>query len=127
MLPLPSNSTLRPPEDFALLLATKEPVLLVGGQAVNIWAMYYESRTISLAPFVSRDVDVLGDRDTFTALGRIAGTKPQFFPMKPLTNEIGVVIAKGQARAATPNRSFAFCSRRDQPGTARAGLYGRAG
>jgi len=71
-------------------------VLLVGGQAVNVWAMYYESRTAALAPFVSRDVDVLGDRATLKALGKLAGTKPQFFPVKPPTNEIGVVIAKDQ-------------------------------
>jgi len=96
MSPLPSDSEPRRPDDFARLLATKEPVLLVGGQAVNVWAMYYESRTTALAPFVSRDVDVLGDRETLTALGKVAGTKPQFFPVKPPTNEIGVVIAKDQ-------------------------------
>jgi hypothetical protein len=94
MPPLPSDAEPRPPEDFAPLLATKEPVLLVGGQAVNLWALYYESRTADLAPFVSRDVDVLGDRETLAALGKLAGTKPQFFPVKPPTNEIGVVIAK---------------------------------
>jgi len=96
MPPLPSDAEPRPPEDFAPLLATTEPVLLVGGQAVNLWAMYYEARTADLAPFVSRDVDVLGDRATLEALGKLAGTKPQFFPVKPPTNEIGVVIAKDQ-------------------------------
>lgn len=69
-------------------------MLLVGGQAVNLWALYYETRTAALAPFVSRDVDVLGDRATLEALGKLAGTKPQFFPVKPPTNEVGVVIAK---------------------------------
>lgn len=94
MPPLPSDAEPRPPEDFAALLTTQEPVLLVGGQAVNLWALYYEPRTADLAPFVSRDVDVLGDRETLAALGKLAGTKPQFFPVKPPTNEIGVVIAK---------------------------------
>lgn len=93
MPPLPSDAEPRPPEDFAPLLATKAPVLLVGGQAVNLWALYYESRTVALAPFVSRDVDVLGDRATLEALGKLAGAKPQFFPVKPPSNEIGVVIA----------------------------------
>jgi hypothetical protein len=96
-MPLPPFEAVpRPPEDFASLLATKKPILLVGGQAVNVWAMYYESRTTALAPFVSRDVDVLGDRETLTALGKLACTKPQFFPAKPPTNEIGVVIAKDE-------------------------------
>lgn len=96
MLPLPSDADPRPPGDFAALLATPEPMLLVGGQAVNLWALYYETRTESLRPFVSRDVDVLGDRETLEAVAKLAGTKPQFFPLKPPSNEVGVVIAKDQ-------------------------------
>jgi hypothetical protein len=72
-------------------------LLLVGGQAVNLWALYYEDRTRDLAPFVSRDADVLGDRETLEALGKLAGVKPQFFPLKPPSNEIGVVIARDAA------------------------------
>jgi len=94
MPPLPSDAEPRPPADFAPLLATKEPLLLVGGQAVNLWALYYKDRTADLAPFVSRDADILGDRDTLIALGKLAGTKPQFFPLKPPSNEVGVVIGK---------------------------------
>lgn len=90
----PSNSEPRPPGDFAPLLATKKPVLLVGEQAVNLWALYYKDRTADLAPFVSRDADVLGDRETLKELGKLAGAKPQFFPLKPPSNEIGVVVAK---------------------------------
>jgi hypothetical protein len=100
MPPLPSEAKPRPPEDFTGMLATPEPVLLVGGQAVNLWALYYKSRTADLAPFVSRDVDVLGDRETLELLGRIAGKKPQVFPMKPPSNEVGVVVA--QAPDGTP-------------------------
>ncbi len=99
-MPHPSESLPRPPGDFADALATPEPVLLVGGQAVNLWALYYEDRTSDFAPFVSRDVDVLGDHQTLTDLAAIIGAKPQFFPLKPPSNEIGVVIAhdgSGQA------------------------------
>ncbi|MET0262310.1 MAG: hypothetical protein ABW223_05390 [Rariglobus sp.] len=92
-MPHPSDSLPRPPGDFADALATPEPVLLVGGQAINLWALYYENRTRNLAPFVSRDVDILGDRQTLTELAKVVGAKPQFFPLKPPTNEIGVVIA----------------------------------
>jgi hypothetical protein len=76
------------------MLATKDPVLLVGGQAVNLWALYYRDRTVDLAPFVSRDADVLGDRETLSALAKLAGAKPQFFPLRPPSNAVGVVIAK---------------------------------
>jgi hypothetical protein len=94
MPPLPPDAVPRPPEDFARLLATKETLLLVGGQAVNLWALYYHSQTAELAPFVSRDVEVLGDRETLTALGRVTGAKPQFFSVKPPTHAVGVLIAK---------------------------------
>jgi hypothetical protein len=94
MPPLPADAAPRPPADFALALATTEPLLLVGGQAVNLWALYYHDRTAELAPFVSRDVDVLGDRETLEALGKLTGVKPQFFPLRPPSNEVGVVIAK---------------------------------
>lgn len=92
-MPHPSDAAPRPPEDFAGLLAAPDPLLVVGGQAVNLWALYFEDLTRDLAPFVSRDADVLGDRDTLALLGRLAGKKPQFFPLRPPSNEIGVVIA----------------------------------
>jgi len=98
-MPLPNDATPRPPADFAQVLATPEPLLLVGGQAVNLWALYYEDRTRDLAPFVSRDADVLGDRATLRLLGKLAGKKPQFFPLKPPSNEIGVVIANDASGA----------------------------
>ncbi len=68
-------------------------MLLVGGQAVNLWALYYKDRTSDLAPFVSRDADVLGDQETLAQLGRAIGERPTFFPMHPPSNEIGFVIA----------------------------------
>lgn len=87
----------RPPADFAALLDTDVPILLVGGQAVNLWALYYKDRTSDLAPFVSRDADVLGDRETLAQLGRATGAKPTFFPMHPPSNEIGFIISKDPA------------------------------
>ena len=57
-----SDLIARPPQDFVSVLATEESLFLVGGQAVNLWALYYIERTSDLSPFVSRDLDVLGDR-----------------------------------------------------------------
>jgi len=93
-MPHPSEASPRPPGDYARALATPEPLLLVGGQAVNLWALYYANQTRDLSPFVSRDADVLGDRKTLETIGHLSGTKPQFFPLKPPSNEVGVVIAK---------------------------------
>jgi hypothetical protein len=93
-MPLPSEVEPRPPAAFASALATAKPIMLVGGQAVNLWALYYHDRTMEFAPFVSRDADVLGDRATLEELGKLAGVKPQFFPLRPPSNEVGVIIAK---------------------------------
>ncbi len=82
------------------MLATAKPLLLVGGQAVNLWALYYQERTVGLTPFVSRDADVLGDRETLKALGKLAGTKPQFFPLRAPSNEVGVVIGGAELENA---------------------------
>ncbi|NBB79779.1 MAG: hypothetical protein GVY36_10080 [Verrucomicrobia bacterium] len=72
-------------------MATKEPLLLVGGQAINLWALYYEGVTKDMAPFVSRDVDLLGDRKVLKEIAELAGLKPNYFPLKPPSNEVGYV------------------------------------
>ena len=81
----------RPPEDFSKYLATRTPVLIVGGQAVNLWGLYYHEVTSDLAPFVSRDVDVYGRRETLREIAALAGLKPQFFPLRPPSNEVGFI------------------------------------
>lgn len=83
----------RRPEELADLLATKKPLLLVGGQAVNLWALHYFERAADLAPFVSRDIDILGNRETLEEVAALVKGKPEFFPMRPPTNVLGVVVA----------------------------------
>ena len=83
----------RGPEDLVDLLKTQDPVFLVGGQAVNLWALHYFERVTDLAPFVSRDIDILGDYSTLEEIARLAKAKAQTFPTRPPTNAIGIVIA----------------------------------
>ena len=42
------------PEELTGILDLDNPLFLVGGQAVNLWALYYHDVTHDLAPFVSR-------------------------------------------------------------------------
>jgi hypothetical protein len=54
------------PEDFGELFSADEEPLIVGGQAVNIWATYYAAKSEELAqkaPFTSIDADVILRRD----------------------------------------------------------------
>ena len=90
-MPKPDTSP-RTPDDFSQYLATKEPLLLVGGQAVNLWALYYHKVTIDLAPFVSRDIDILGRRETLKEIAQLAGLKPNYFKLKPPSNEVGYIM-----------------------------------
>lgn len=56
----PGMSEPRTPADFAEILAGEEPPLLVGGQAVNLWAEIYANQAPGLesfAPFTSADAD----------------------------------------------------------------------
>lgn len=53
------------PSDFAEILAGDDPPLIVGGQAVNLWAEIYASQSAELdqyAPFTSSDADIYGTR-----------------------------------------------------------------
>lgn len=93
-MPKPGQPARRP-DEFASYLRTPTPVLLVGGQAVNLWALYFRDVTDDLAPFVSADADILGNRQTLEALGRVAKIRPQFFPLKPPSNEVGVITIPG--------------------------------
>ena len=97
-----SHSTPHPPEDFAALLAGNKPLFIVGGQAVNLWALYYSDYTSELIPFVSADLDILGDKTTLTNIAKKTGLKPHFFPMRPPTNEVGVIIAKNAGGQLLP-------------------------
>lgn len=93
---MPESSKARPPEDYSDYLATDEPLLIVGGQAINLWAIYYSGVAEEYAPFVSRDVDVLGDRETLRAIARKVRLKPNFFPLKPPSNEVGYIAPTDQ-------------------------------
>ena len=90
----PNKSGGHSPVDIAFVLATDEPLFLVGGQAVNLWGLYYRDWVSEMAPMVSQDVDVLGGRETLSKIAELAGNSPQFFSMRPPTNEVGVVMAR---------------------------------
>ncbi|MDD2765793.1 MAG: hypothetical protein PHE83_17665 [Opitutaceae bacterium] len=67
----------RPVEDFAAVFCaisrqTREPVVLVGGHAVNVWALTYKDRIGAalhpLLPLTSGDMDVFATRNALLAL-----------------------------------------------------------
>lgn len=49
----------RTPDAYGRGLDLPDPVIVVGGQAVNLWAGNYAKLTEGMGPFVSEDLDVL--------------------------------------------------------------------
>jgi hypothetical protein len=75
----------RQPADFADILCGDELPLIVGGQAVNLWAEVYHAALPALesfAPFVSKDADIYGTRALAEQLARRAGWELHFDPRR---------------------------------------------
>jgi hypothetical protein len=71
----------RTPADFAEILCGPELPLIVGGQAVNLWAELYAPELAGLddyRPFVSKDADIYGTRALAKTLAQRAGWKCHF-------------------------------------------------
>jgi hypothetical protein len=90
------------PAECADLLKLNPPLFLVGGQAVNLWALYYHDKTYDLAPFVSRDIDILGNKTTLLEIAGKLGVEPHFFPMRPPTNEVGYIVSSNHSGKPIP-------------------------
>jgi hypothetical protein len=81
------------PAEFAEVLNAPEQPLIVGGQAVNVWAEYFAPHNPMLArqrPFVSKDADILGDRKTAQKLADTSGWQIRFFH-EPRTIAVAVL------------------------------------
>jgi len=76
----------RPVEDFneifAAFMQSEDPILLVGGHAVNVWALSYHDRaTAEIAPhepLTSSDMDIYATRNALLWLGRELGGDVRF-------------------------------------------------
>lgn len=84
--------------DIASTPAAGHLPLIVGGQAVNIWAIFYLPRVgdplRDHAPFVSKDLDLFGPREILDDLAKRYGVPVTLSP--PRLPGIGqVVISKG--------------------------------
>ena len=75
------SETPRTPSDFSEILAGDEAPLIVGGQAVNLWAEIYANQSPSLdayAPFTSGDADIYGTRALAETLAKRNGWECHF-------------------------------------------------
>jgi|HubBroStandDraft_1064217.scaffolds.fasta_scaffold174862_1 hypothetical protein len=95
----------RQPADFAEILTLPEHPLIVGGQAVNIWAEHFASKDAKLdgfRPFISKDADIVGDRAMAERLAEITNWKltPYYEPRavglamltKELPNHVKLIV-----------------------------------
>jgi hypothetical protein len=73
------------PRDFIEILGAPDLPLIVGGQAVNLWAELYATEIAALGefqPFVSKDADIFGTRILAEQLARRTGWKLSFDPRR---------------------------------------------
>ena len=83
----------REPSDFAEILTLSEAPLLVGGQAVNVWAEHFaskDSRLEAFRPFISKDADIFGDRELAERISAASGWKLRYYG-EPRTIAVGLL------------------------------------
>jgi hypothetical protein len=81
---------------LAKLADLKHPVVLVGGQALNFWASYYEHRVGELAansPYTSKDIDFLGSHEAVKECARRLGGRAKLATLDDMnTPNTGIVM-----------------------------------
>jgi hypothetical protein len=81
---------------LAKLADLAHPVVLVGGQALNFWASYYEDRVAELAagaPYTSKDIDFVGSHEAVKECARRLGGKAKLATIDDMnTPNTGVVV-----------------------------------
>ena len=74
----------------------EHPIVLVGGQAVNFWADFYENEAPQLAdhaPFLSKDIDFVGSPDAVRECARRLGGVARLATFDDMnTPNTGVVV-----------------------------------
>lgn len=74
----------------------EHPIVLVGGQAVNFWANFYEDRAPQLAdhaPYTSKDIDFIGSHDAVRECAKRLGGTPKLATLDDMnTPSTGLVL-----------------------------------
>ena len=91
------------PAAFAEVLTDLSHPLIVGGQAVNLWAEIYvaaEPELHAFEPFTSKDADIHGNRELASILQRRSGWTCRFFD-EPRQTAVAILTKSGEAEAPT--------------------------
>lgn len=111
----------RPVEDFEAVFRAislqKEPVILVGGHAVNVWALSYRDRLgdvlAPLLPFTSGDMDVYATRNALMGLHEALGGKLLLSGPREITDGTLVIGVEPDTRELDVLRSVNGLSKLD--------------
>src|SRR4051812_16701218 len=69
-------------------------LILIGGQAVALWADEYSTELDLTEPLLSKDIDFWGDRDHLTILANRLNTKADYPHHRVMTNLSGIIRVK---------------------------------
>lgn len=92
-------SELLPPAAFSAVLTDPAHPLIVGGQAVNLWAEIYvptEPELHQFEPFTSKDADIHGNRELAEILHRHSGWTCRFFD-EPRQSAVAILTKSAAA------------------------------
>lgn len=93
---MPSNAKAYGVERFVGVLAQQKCVL-IGGQAVNLWAILFQEKypeIKKMAPFLSRDCDLLGEVQDLLALAHLTGADYRRTKAGSATPVVGFLLLK---------------------------------
>lgn len=80
---------------LAKIADLERELVLVGGQAVNFWASFYQARVPALAreaPFTSKDIDFCGDQGSVRVCAERLGGTPRVATFGDATPNSGTVV-----------------------------------
>jgi hypothetical protein len=80
---------------LAKIADLERELVLVGGQAVNFWASFYQARVPALAreaPFTSKDIDFCGDQRAVRVCAERLGGTPRVATFDDATPNSGTVV-----------------------------------
>lgn len=108
-----SRQLRRPVEDFAAIFRAisqqKEPVILVGGHAVNVWALSYQDRIgaelAPMRPLTSGDMDLFATRNALMGLHEALGGKLLLSGPREITDGTIIIGVEPETRELDVLRS----------------------
>lgn len=84
------------PHDYTQFLPKEKDLennrlIVVGGQAINLWATYYYEKLTIPGPYASRDLDLFGTIELLRKVAKFSNSKFKQYPIRPPGPAVGII------------------------------------